>query len=167
MRKIALVFVVLLALYAPWRLIVLGVESCFLTPGYVRTESGHDHYWEAKNLAMRLEQLGWTVTYQANLVEEHGALGLTRFSDRTITIEDTLSWNERYSILAHEGAHTLQPVRMTGGQKEVFAEAVSLLVMQNGYREHARYLSSMRADVFTVLLTEWPAIYRTATMLRE
>jgi hypothetical protein len=166
-RKLVIVLALFAAYLAPWRLIALGAQSIYMRPGLVHTAAGTDHYWDAKDLENRLRRFGWSVAYDKGLIENSGAYGMTQFFERKITVDDSLSWNERYAVLLHEAGHTQQPYRLTTGQGEVFAESVSALAGTGGLREHARYLAGLKADVLPVLLIHWSDIYRAADNLRE
>ena len=152
-------------LYAPWRLMVL-TYYVFTTPAaMVESDPGHTRYWDAQNLQVRLERLGWTVEYASSLHE--GVYGGTTFHTRSIQILDSLSWNARFAVLAHEGGHTLQPGWANHGHGEAFAETVAALVTRSNYRNHARYLARVRGDYLIMIITDYPALYRAASMLED
>lgn len=168
MKKLLLTtLLAFISLTAPWRLMALGAETMVMRPGHVRSQAGQDKYWLAQDLEVRLNRMGWKVLYTPKLVENSNALGLTSYFERTIQIEESLSWNERYSVLAHEAGHTQQPFRLTPEQGEVFAESVSTLMAGSGIREHARYLASLKPNVLEVLFVLWPDIYKAAATLEE
>lgn len=157
----------IVALHTPWRLMGLAAESFVLRPAQARISSGDERYWEAQSLETRLARMGWTTSYTHGLMTRgERAYGLTDRAQHSIAIEAGLRWNERYSVLAHEGGHILQPDWVSAVQGEVFAEAVAALVVRDGPREHARYLAAYRWDVLTVLLTEWRQVYHVAAILR-
>lgn len=139
-------------------------ETMVTSAGKVRLKIGNDKYWECLDLQQTLGGLGWRVTYEKDLMGTSGIFGDMDPNRRVIRIDASLSWNERFEVLAHEGAHTLQPYRLTENQAEVFAESVSMLVAHDGLREHARYLATMRGDLL-VMIAYWPDIYRAAAVL--
>ncbi len=152
--------------HAPWRLMGLVAESMVLRAGNDRVITGTNRYWDEQDLELRLNMLGWSVEYIP--LKERGFFGRTEFRGfgRKIFIDNSLSWNARYSVLAHEGAHGLQPLRMTEQQSEAFAEDVSALVCHDGFREHARYLASMRQDALLTALVYWREMYHAASVLQ-
>ena len=154
--------VLLIAFHAPWRLAVLAVEIACVSPGWVKTTQSDSLYWEAKNLQRRLELRGWLVQYLEGPPELYG---MTQPDAHTVTINQSLHWNARYATLLHEGGHILGPSWLSTPQQEAFAESVAAIAGQDGLREHARYLSSIRGDAYLVLLTEWRNIYRAADQL--
>ncbi len=163
-----LILVLLLAFiveHAPWRLATLLAESLILTPSRARMVDGVDQYWHVLDLTDRLARLGYEVQYVPDLAKEHEAWGITNPQLRIIVIDDSLSWNARMAVLAHEAGHTQMIGRFTEGQSEVLAESVSALISHNGLREHARYLAQLRADMW-VAVVYWPDIYRAAELLR-
>lgn len=164
-RLLSVILLTLLALTIPWRLAALFAEALVVSPGLTRTQSGTDDYWAALDLQARLERLGWAVQYKPGLADDCGCYGLTSFHSRDIYIEDALSWNARFAVLAHEAGHTLEPPRLTENQGEVFAEAVATLIARDGLRDHARYLASMRGDLFTMVAYE-REIYATVATLQ-
>lgn len=169
MRLRAVVLTLLLAFiaeHAPWRLAVLYARTLVTSRGYPRTSDSQSRYWDAHTLEARLVGMGWQVTYEPDLLER-GVYGYTNLDDRTIHIERSLSWNTRLAVLAHEGAHTLEPGRLSRAQAEVFAECVAALVARDGYAEHARYLATLKADFVTEALVDWQAIYRAAAILSD
>lgn len=169
MKKILLALLIAFAVQqAPWRLGVLFVEVMLATPGQQRLTQEDDKYWDVQNLESRLAAFGWDISYVPNLTANgRPAYGVTRAGDRTMGIEENLHWNDRLVTLAHEGGHTFQPASLTRNQGEAFAESVATLVAHDGYREHARYLSALRADFIIVSIVEWRAIYRAAGMLKD
>ena len=144
---------------APFRLAAVVLESLLVTPGYIQTVPGTHHYWDARNLEDRLKQYGWAVNYAPTPT---GYFGITIPMTRTITIDENLSWDERYRTLAHEAGHT-QQVNLTTAQGEVFAECVATLLTHDRLREHARYLSIYRADLWTAVIY-WQDIYHAAAV---
>ena len=165
MRRLLLVLSLLLVLLAPWRLIALTTEALWMSPGLERERQTNTRYWDVQDLEQRLRRLGWTVSYERDLMKNSNAFGITTFWDRRIQIDSALSWDERYTVLAHEAGHTLQPLRLTEQQAEVFAESVSLVLCHDGVREHARYLANLKADLIPTLLVYWPEVYRAADTL--
>ena len=142
----------------------LFAETLFVSQGYTRTSASNDGYWRALDLQARIEfYLGYTVQYAPGL-DASGIYGQTDTHHRAILIADSLSWNEKLAILAHEGGHALAPPNLSEGQAEVFAEAVSALVSHDGLWEHARYIARTRTDDL-ILFAEWREIYRAAAIL--
>ena len=133
-----------------------------MRPGYIRMPSGVDDYWLVMDLEARLENMGWTVSYQP----DHPAyFGMTSYTDRTIVISDSLSWNGKYAVLLHEGGHVLQPPRLTREQSEIFAESTAAMARGIRVRESARYMSSLKGDML-IMVVYWREIYRAADILR-
>lgn len=168
MKKILLVLLLAFTLeHAPFRLAAVSVQALVMPSGYTRLDmNGTDRYWQTLDLDLRLTKLGWKVSYEKNLLEQHSAYGMTSFRDRTIQIDERLNWNARFAVLAHEGGHTLQPTySMSLGQAEVFAESVAMLVEGRGQTRHARYLAMWRPDLITALVY-WQEIYKAAGLLR-
>lgn len=165
-RAIAAMLLIV-ALSAPWKLMVVATEAMFLTPGYSRVNSpGTNQYWDALALQSRLDSLGWDVSYSSELIDK-GMYGLTTPAEHTVQIEESLTWNGRYNILAHEGGHTIQPSWVRPGpQSEIFAESVAALMSKDGLIEHARYLSRFRQEIPT-LVYMWPSIYHAAAVLQD
>lgn len=157
-----------LVLNAPWRMYGLVAQSFVVSPGLTRVTDGTNHYWEARDLQSRLEDLGWTVSYVPTIA--HGkAYGMTVREQgvRAIFIESALSWNARLAILAHEAGHTMQSDNLEDDQAEVFAEVVATLMSHDGLREHARYLSTRKWTLLEMTLTEWPSMYHAAAVLED
>jgi hypothetical protein len=158
---------------APWRLMVLAGETLVVHPGLTRVKDGVDKYWDCLNLEHRLMRDAYSVTYApgavVSLVGNMGEslYGLTDPQARFIMIADELRWNERLAVLAHEGGHTLEPGGLSMSQGEAFAESVAMLVSHDGFREHARYLSSIRLTAIVTMIAYWPEIYRAADHLEN
>lgn len=171
MKRTLLVFLLLtIGAHAPWKLMALFAETLVVSPGFTRTDEGQDKYWQCQELIDKLERFGWDVEF-VNGLEAQGIYGLTMVDPvegvRSIKIEETLSWNARYNVLAHEGGHTLVPTwSISRGQNEVFAESVAALMAHDGLREHARYLAKHRGDIF-IMVAFWPEIYRAAATLEN
>lgn len=163
-KYLGVLFIAFVLCYAPWRLMALGVEVLCMHPGPTRVTQDDSSYWQALSLELRLTDLGWVVTYQAGMVD-HDLYGMTSPSEHTVKVEQSLHWNARYQILAHEGGHTLEPGWLNRGQGEVFAEVVAMLVTHDGLREHARYLSRDKMGFLFTSLMEWQAMYNAAEML--
>ena len=157
------VLLTICAVNAPWRLSVLAIETLVMRPGHLRTPRAdeNDNYWRARDLESRLTHLGWTVQYEPDSPYYYG---ITRFQNRSITINESLSWDGKFAILAHEGAHALQPARLTQEQSEIFAESVAALVVGPRVRESARYLAGLKGDILTMGVY-WQEIYRVAGIL--
>lgn len=166
-RNLIGIVILTIALSAPWKLMVVATEAMFLTPGYSRMNSpGTEQYWDALALQSRLGSLGWEVSFESGLGEK-GMYGLTNSDEHAVLIEDSLTWNGRYNILAHEGGHTMQPSWVRPGpQSEIFAESVAALMGKDGLIEHARYMARYRADLH-VLIYMWPSIYHAAAVLQD
>lgn len=169
MKKIIRILLFVLALHVaaliPWRLAILGAEAAVVQPGLMHLTTDDDLYWDAMYLEAKMAEVGYTVEYVDGLMDA-GAYGRTTWDKHTIVIDDSLHWNNRYAVLAHEAGHVLSPLYLRSGQeREVFAEAVATLVCRCGYRENARYLASARGSLST-LFWYYPDIYRTAAFLR-
>lgn len=169
MRKWVLAFVLAgLMVHMPWKVAATVVEAEWLRPGRAHLTQRTDAYWRALSLEARLVNLGYTVTYKHGLsymgVE---AYGLTVRSTHQIFIEESLSWNDRFAVLAHEGGHVFEPGWLVGWQSDVFAEMVAMLVADDGIREHARWLAGAKLDVLVVGLAAWPEVYHAAAVLSE
>jgi hypothetical protein len=116
---------------------------------YVPPQSGSDAYWPAILLHRHIEkQLGASVTYDPL---DPGYLGLTWHEKNKIQISKRLDWNARFEVLAHEGAHLLQPQGLYPSEAEVFAESVGFLVLHSHGRARlgatAQYLSLHKASI--------------------
>jgi hypothetical protein len=148
---------------APWRLGALAAETLILRPGYMRVPNGNDRYWDTLDLEKRLTTLGWDVGYAET---PDGIYGMTVSMYHVITVDETLPWNGRLAVLAHEAGHTQQPGWFDTTQGEVFAESVALLYARDGVREHARYLAKFKSTALLVWATEWRAIYAAAATLQ-
>ncbi len=110
--------------------------------------------------------MGYSVGFGPNLeLDGAKAYGITDTVNHLILIDRSLSWDARFSVLAHEGGHVLEPGWSSTAQGECFAEMVSTLVAHDGLREHARYLARFKVEAIVMLLTEWPAIYNAAAVL--
>ena len=157
-------FVLVVVVHAPWRLLLLAGEVALVRPGVVRMPSGQNNYWLVQDLSIRLNELGWEVRY---IPMDPSQYGMTQPDAHLISINETLSWNARYATLAHEAGHTLQPYWMNKRQGEAFAEGVSYLVTGDSAVENARYLAHSRIDTLLTLLTEWREIYHAATLLED
>lgn len=167
-RYVLAVLVAFIVAHAPWRLALLTATMLGVTPGLTHVTKDDSHYWQALNLERRLNELGWQVNYVRDLnIHDRVVYGMTFRDDRVIYVEEGLHWTARHAVLAHEGGHALQPGWLTADQGEVFAEAVATLVTRNGYREHARYLSSYKYDYLLVVVLEWRRIYRAAAWLES
>lgn len=166
-KVLAAVLVVFVAVHAPWRLAVTMGEAEGMKPGGLHLTTRDDAYWRAKALEMRLQALGFTVQYAPNL--EYGnqkAYGLTNTQTREIFVDETLHWNDRYAVLAHEGGHVFQPLWLGPQEADVFAELVSAVVTGES-REAARWLSGAKLEVLVVGIACWPEIYHAAAVLSE
>lgn len=148
----------------PWRLMGLFVQVMESQPGYVQVTTDDQGFWRAQNLQGQLEAWGWDVSY-VNL-RQRGLYGLTSPQAHTIQVDKDLHWSDRYAVLVHEAAHTLQPGWLDKDQEEVFAESVAALLDPHGMREHARYLSTRKETFMLTSLIEWPYIYAVAAVLR-
>lgn len=167
-RRLGMYLLILAALHAPWRVMVLATEVLMMSPGLVRTDAGSSRYWEALSLESRLEMLNYSVTYATGLeVDGNVVYGTTDMTHHAIVIDAALSWNARLAVLAHEGGHTLQPGWVSTRQAEAFAETVAMLISHDGYREHARYLAVHKMDALFMMLVEWPAMYHAASVLED
>jgi hypothetical protein len=165
---LALIFFIQVFIMAPWRVMTLGAEVLFMSPGHVRSDNGTHRYWDALSLESKLEMLNYSVTYAGGLeVDGHEAYGVTDMEKHAIIIDGGLSWNARLAVLAHEAGHTLQPGWVTTRQAEAFAETVAMLVSHDGYREHARYLASHKMDALFMMVVEWPSMYHAAALLED
>ena len=167
-KNIGIAVLALLAVHIaaafPWRLATLAAETLLTNPSRTeRMRQGNDKFWEFLDLESRLERRGWDVSIGGLPA---GIAGMTNQRSRTIVVAEGLGWNERYSTLAHEGAHTLQPEALfeNHAQEEVFAESVATLIAHDGIREHARYLARYKADILT-MVAFWHDIYRAAEEL--
>lgn len=167
-RNSILAIVLIVSMLAPWKLMVVASEAMFMTPGMSRLDDrGTDQYWDALALASRIHSLGWDVSYQPGMLAE-GLLGLTVPDDHTVMVEQSLTWNGRYNILAHEGGHTIQPGWIhSDEQGEIFAESVAAVMSKNGLSEHARYLARYRMELIPTLIFMWPSIYHAAAVLQD
>lgn len=167
MRRIILALLVAyIVTSAPWRLIWLTGYVLTTSATLVHMPDTNIRYWETLDLEQRLIKLGWTITYKPpSQMDDGGLYGSTEFHTRQIDILDSLSWDGRFSVLAHEGGHTLQPGWANHGRGEAFAEAVAMLMTGDRTREHARYLARMRGDYLLMVITEWQSIYHAASVL--
>lgn len=161
--------------HAPWRLMALFAETFVTRPGLTRVVQTNNLYWESAALEARIIELGYSVTYVKDLTVPAGYMqvmqvyGATRKGPEHIDIrvEAALSWDARYSILAHEGGHIFQDEGYSHAEGEAFAEAVAMLVSHDGIREHARYLSQKKLALLTVIALDHERIYRAAAVLQE
>lgn len=168
LRKGALALFVIVAMHAPWRVMVLGAEVLTMAPSRVRTDNQTDRYWDALSLESRLVALNYSVAYLRDLkIDGQEVYGYTSPNDHAIVVEAGLSWNARLAVLAHEAGHTLQPGWASTRQGEAFAETVAMLISHDGYREHARYLAQHRMDTLFMMLVEWPGMYHAASILED
>lgn len=169
MKKALLAFLMLgILVHAPWRLMGLIAETMVVSPGATRTSQADDQYWQALDLEARLVSLGWEVSYAPQLsYRGQQAYGLTDPNEHTVQIDETLHWNARFAVLAHEGGHIMARGYLSTVQSEAFAESVAALVSHNGLREHARYLAAFRTDAILTMLVQWRAIYRAADVLED
>jgi hypothetical protein len=162
-------------LFIPWKLVALLAETLVVHPGLTRTVQTNDRYWDTLVLQERIEELGYPITYtkgltiQANLFQMVPVYGVTRKDDGKVSIEveSELSWDARYAILAHEGGHIFQSELYSHEEGEAFAEAVAMLVSQDGIREHARYLSNKKFALLSVIVLDSARVYRAAAVLSE
>lgn len=170
MRKVILAaLLTVVALSAPWRLMMFSVETLMMRPGVLRTTQSNEHYWDAMSLESRVVALGYTVKYlKQPLYPGRAAYGVTLPAVHLIAIDEALSWDDRYSVLAHEAGHVLQPGYLDYDAGEVFAESVATLVTTNHrFREHARYLASLKGAFIVTVAAEWQAIYHAAAVLED
>jgi hypothetical protein len=151
----------LLAAVFPARLALIGTMALAL-PGHVvlHEDNRNTDFWSYAELKYRLATMGWTVeerrlpeNWYGKTCETPETWGPCAREDATrlIIINARLSWNDRYSTLVHEGAHTMQPYTLTKGQEEMFAMAVTAVVTRR-YREPAHYLANYRADILTLFV---------------
>lgn len=171
MRKLLLALLLAFIVeHAPWRLLALMSEALVLRPGLTQVVQTNDRYWDAQALQIRLYALGWTVTYQHPVVMgEQEVYGQTILQLHLIQVDSALSWDARFAVLAHEGAHALQdiPEWSDSGEGEGFAEAVAAVMAQDGFREHARYLSSHKLALLNTIVFKHARVYRVAALLQE
>ena len=161
------VFVALIIAHAPWRVATTVAEAEWMKPAAMHLTKRNDAYWKALALEARLTALGYSVRYAPNLnYMGQQAYGLTDRQTREILVDETLHWNDRYAVLAHEGGHVLQPGWLGSREADVFAEMVSA-VMTGESREAARWLSGAKLDVLVVGVACWPEIYHAAAVLSE
>lgn len=165
-RVLAALLIAFVLEHAPWRLMALYAEVLVITPRMERLSPQNDRYWDAQDLMQRLQAHGYRVTFEPDLITTQGAYGFTDPHDFSIHVDQSLSWNSRLAVLAHEAGHTLQPARRTQGQREAFAESVAMLVAHDGLLEHARYLASLKPDFLIEAVADWPAIYHAAEALQ-
>jgi hypothetical protein len=162
--SIALTFI---TLTAPWRVMFFTARVLVQTPARAVQDTGVDRYDDALDLASRIEDLGYEVTF-VNGLEFDGtpAYGLTDKAHDKVYIEANLNWNGRYEVLAHEAGHILQPVttRMGG---ECFAETVAFLVTRSHVETHARYLSRDKMGCALTSFAYWPEMYAAARLLES
>lgn len=163
MSRIQLVLLVVLVMLFPWRLASLTASVFLARPGLVHVSEDESHYWDAQQMEARLDDLGWKVVYDPTL-RARNMYGLTVPQTHTIYIDEHLHWTWRYAVLAHEGAHVIQPAWMDEAEGEVFAECVSTLVA--GFEvEHASYLAHRKLTFLEVMLVEHDAMYAAANVL--
>lgn len=154
-----------LAAVMPWRLMVFTGQVLMARPGVTITSPlSTTGYWPAMQLSLQLAARGWDVDYIP--LREHGLLGLTIPKEHEIHVDDRLAWDDRYKVLVHEAAHTLQPFWYDKAQEEVFAESVAALLDPHGMHDHAMYLADNKGTFVMSMLFEWPAIYAAAALLR-
>lgn len=167
MKRILLtVLTVFILAHAPWRLMSVAVDAFVVRPGFTQISSGDERYWDALQVEANIVRLGYRVEYAPNLISDgQRAYGITVYHERMVYIDESLHWNMRLAVLAHEGGHILAPWAMNEGQEEIFAEAVSAVVTGES-REHARYMSSRKQEIFT-MFAFWTRIYRAAALLVE
>jgi len=124
-----------------------------LTTNYVSASSrldrtGNDLYWPAQELQAVLFVInGARVVYGS----AEGYSGITYWETRQIAIDERLSWNARFEVLAHEAGHVLQPQGLTQIEGEVFAEGVAYLVLRHYGHDrielHAYYLAARKSGL--------------------
>lgn len=151
--------------HGPWRLLANTPNVLMGRPSQARVPSGTNDYWKAIELEGRLNELGWTVLYSS--IVDQGVYGLTIPKQHVIYIEQSLSWDARYNVLTHEGAHTQQPAWLSDSQAEMFAESVALLMATDNPSNHTRYLARFKLDYVMMVLIEWQDIYRAAAQLEN
>jgi hypothetical protein len=173
-KFLALLLAGYIALATPWKLAALMVETFYVHPGLTRMTQTHTRYWDVAILKERIEALGYTVKFTKDLTmpsmfQSIRVYGLTEKGGgkASIQVDEGLSWDMRYDVLAHEGGHIFQSERYSEEESEAFAEAVATIVTHNGLREHARYLASHKLALFTVLLLDSAKVYRAAAVLTE
>lgn len=153
---------------APWRILMLAANVVLTPASQTRVSDRDDDYWRARTLETRLNELGWIVQYQSNLsYRGQTAYGITDPSEHTIFIDESLHWNTRFDVLAHEAGHAFQPGWMNRAQGEVFAECVSTLFTQRRIQDHARYLARYKPDFLLITALEWSAMYHATAALRD
>ena len=171
MRKLVLALLLAFIVeHAPWRLMALFAETFVTRPGLTRVVQTNNRYWDALALQERIEELSYTVEFTKDLTYQGVPVyGLTMSSRHSVQVEAALSWDARYAVLAHEGGHMAlgQSPMYTSEEHEAFAECVALLISHDGIREHARYLSTHKLALFTVIALDSARIYRAAAILQE
>lgn len=163
MKKLIVAAALLIALAhaAPTRLLILAGESMIVHPGAQQLTTDDSKYWEAQELEMRLEVIGYSVTYRSM----NGVYGLTMYDSKKIFIEESMHWSDRYRTLLHEAGHVLRPPYLEGANGEMFAEGVAFIACGCGYRETARYLASNRPALLALIAYSGD-IYRVAGFLK-
>jgi hypothetical protein len=168
--KAFLLGVALTVLWAltPFRILALAGETFWVRPGEAHYDAGTDRYWDTLQLEATLISRGWAVGYVESITYYgNPAWGLTNRTDHTIYVEDSLRWNARLAILAHEAGHTMQPSWLNPEEADCFAESVSALVSRDGLRNHAHYLARSRWTCLGTMLAVYPEMYRAAATLKD
>lgn len=164
-RVVVSVLLTLLVLLMPWRVMRLTVAMLLTKPSAPQMVSGDDRQHDTELLAMRLGELGYDVTFEGELsIWGQAVYGYTDKTHHVIKVDEALSWNARYAVLAHEGAHVFQPIG-TRADAECFADAVAYLVADDGTRTHAQYLSRSKFDCALENIAFWPEEYAAARLL--
>lgn len=157
-----------IALTFPWRLATLGVATLVVSPGLTQFSTAHDHYWDVQNFEYKLGAFGWEIVYTKDLrFQGSPAYGVTSPAERKIYIEESLSWDGRWTVLGHEAGHVFQPAWVDRDQGEVFAQGVSLLLTHSSVRELARHIAGHKLTALEVLIAEHSAIQHAADVLRD
>lgn len=115
-----------------------------------RTDPGSSRYWGALALEARIEStLNASVTYGDPGEQIAGYAGRGENGRLRVAVDQKLSWNDRFSVLAHEGGHLLLTGADEAGAQEVFCDGVSFLTARRyGYDnlEQTAYHLAMYPD---------------------
>jgi hypothetical protein len=151
-------------LHIPYRLILLTGYVLTQPATLVQMPNTNGRYWDAQDLTHRLHRLGWTVEYKSPDTLQ-GAYGITYLETREIFVDESLSWDARYWVLAHEAGHTLQPGWANHGHGEAWAETVSALITKEGFAQHAKYIARVKGEYLLMVLTEYKQLYRAVAVM--
>ena len=161
--------------------LVLSVSACAAPLAKLATtaEQTPTHRWiyvppDTKNLTDTALRLKWVAGYlgiKIGINEEfdQNELGMWVAEERQVWLNKDLALDAQVQVLAHELGHALSPPGLTEQEREVFAEAVSYLVVLpelDDLNRYATYIARHKTVARQVMKMHEQHIWWAARLLR-